>query len=205
VVDTGSSTASSLGTGKDGVRVVEAPGTPAVAIVTPAPAAAASPAPATPAVPTASPPATASSRDADEGAAIAALMTASPAPTAPAMATTTATTPPATATPAATAAPGPTVLARADVNAALGNFGALAAAIHGGYTAEGLRIDAVAAGSLFAKAGLRAGDVVTSVDGHPLHSLDDAANLYARAPGMKAATASVVRGGKPVTLRVSIQ
>jgi S1-C subfamily serine protease len=97
------------------------------------------------------------------------------------------------------------VLARADVNAALGNFGAMSAAIHGGFTAEGLRIDSVAAGSLFAKAGLRAGDVVTSVDGRPLHSLDDAANLYARAPAMKAATASVLRGGKPVTLRVSIQ
>jgi S1-C subfamily serine protease len=97
------------------------------------------------------------------------------------------------------------VLARTDVNAALGNFGAMSAAIHGAFTAEGLRIDAVAAGSLFAKAGLRAGDVVTSVDGRPLHSLDDAANLYARAPAMKAATASVLRGGKPVTLRVSIQ
>jgi membrane-associated protease RseP (regulator of RpoE activity) len=201
VVDAGSSTASSLGTGKDGVRVVEAPGTPAVAIVTPAPTAV-TPAPtAAPTAPTAvttgptTIAAAPTSRDAVEGAAIAALMTGAPAPSSPATATVT----------AAAAPAGPTVLARADVNAALGNFGAMSAAIHGGFTAEGLRIDSVAAGSLFAKAGLRAGDVVTSVDGRPLHSLDDAANLYARAPAMKAATASVLRGGKPVTLRVSIQ
>jgi len=181
-----------LGTGKDGVRVVEAPGTPAVATVTTAP---------TPnAGPVAAPAPAATSRDAEEGAAIAALMTGAPAPTTTAAATTTV-----AATTTAAPAGGPTVLARADLNAALGNFGALSSAIHAGFTADGLRIDSVATGSLFAKAGLRAGDVVASVDGHPLHSLDDAAELYARAPSAKAMTASVLRGGKPMTLRVSIQ
>lgn len=157
--------ATPIGTGKDGVRVVQAPAAPAAA-----------------------------TREAQEGAAIAALMTGTPAPTTTAAATT-------------TTAPGdgPAVLARADVNAALRNFGSLSSSIRGGFTADGLHIDSVAAGSLFAKAGLRAGDIVASVDGHALHSLDDAANLYARAPAVKAMTASVLRGGKPVTLHVSIQ
>ena len=68
-----------------------------------------------------------------------------------------------------------------------------------------MRVDSVAAGSLFAKAGLRPGDVVASVDGHALHSLDDAADLYARAGRARSVTAQVVRAGKPVTLHVSIQ
>ncbi len=183
-----------LGTGKDGVRVVEAPGTPATVTVTTAPAAAPAviPAVAKPVAATPAPvrPAT---KGADDGAALAAVMTGTPAPATPALATTT------------VPADGPAVLARADVSAALANFGALSGSIRGGFTADGLRIESVAAGSLFAKAGLRAGDVVASVDGHALRSLDDAAELYARAPAAKAMTASVLRGGKPVTLRVSIQ
>ena len=182
-----------LGTGKDGVRVVEAPAAapapvPVVAAApAPAPVVAAAPAP----VPTPARAARPASRGADDGAALAAIMTGSPAPATPAVATTTTT--------------GPTVLARADVSAALGNFTTLSSSIRGGFTAGGLRIDSVAAGSVFAKAGLRAGDVVASVDGHALRSLDDAAELYARAPAARAMTASVLRGGKPVTLRVSIQ
>ena len=182
-----------LGTGKDGVRVVEAPAAapapvPVVAAApAPAPVVAAAPAP----VPTPARAARPASRGADDGAALAAIMTGSPAPATPAVATTITT--------------GPTVLARADVSAALGNFTTLSSSIRGGFTAGGLRIDSVAAGSVFAKAGLRAGDVIASVDGHALRSLDDAAELYARAPAARAMTASVVRGGKPVTLRVSIQ
>ena len=40
---------------------------------------------------------------------------------------------------------------------------------------------------------------------HALRSLDDAAELYARAPAARAMTSSVLRRGTPVTLRVSIQ
>ncbi len=60
-------------------------------------------------------------------------------------------------------------------------------------------------GSVFAKAGLVAGDLVTSVDGKPLRSLDDAADLYARASKARSMNAQLVRGGKPVALRVAIQ
>jgi hypothetical protein len=156
-------------------------GTPTVVAptVTPTPVVTASPTP---------PPA----KVADEAAALAAVMTGSPAPAIPATVT-------------ATVPAGPTVIAHADVSAALANFGALAGAIHGGFTADGLHIDAVAPGSLFAKAGLRAGDVIASVDGKPLRSLDDAANLYARASTARTLTAQIVRSGSPVTLRVAIQ
>ena len=58
---------------------------------------------------------------------------------------------------------------------------------------------------MFARAGLRAGDVITAVDGKPMRGLDDAAELYAQASSLRAVSLQVVRGGKPVTLRVSIQ
>jgi len=97
------------------------------------------------------------------------------------------------------------VLPRGDVRAALGNFGTLAGSIHGAFTPTGVRVDSVASGSLFAKAGLRGGDVIASVDGVPLRSLDDAADLYARAASARNVSVAIVRGGKPVTLRVAIQ
>ena len=52
---------------------------------------------------------------------------------------------------------------------------------------------------------LRAGDTVSTVDGKALHTIDDAADLYARFAGVKAATVQLIRNGKPVTLRVAIQ
>lgn len=178
-------------------RVVSATGAP----VTPAPAAtppAAAPIAATPITTAAAPPAT--------------------APAAPAPITTAglqidpavAVVIPPTAEPAAPdAAPQPSELAialvRADVAAALTDFGKLSTSAKGAFTPAGLRLDKLADGSLYVKAGLRPGDIVTAVDGKPLHSIDDAADLYARAGGLKAVTVLLVRGGKPLTLRVAIQ
>jgi hypothetical protein len=96
-------------------------------------------------------------------------------------------------------------LAKPDVAKALADFGKLATAAKGGFTPEGLRLDRIAPDSLYAHAGLHDGDTVTAVDGKPLHSIDDAADLYARAGAIKTATVSVLRGGKPITLRVAIQ
>jgi len=107
-----------------------------------------------------------------------------------------------TAVPAAEA---PLVISRNEVNAALGNFGALAGSIHGSFTPTGAKLDTIADGSLFAKAGLRSGDTITAVNGQPLRSIDDAANVYARVSNAKLLTVLVQRAGKPVTLRVSIQ
>jgi len=115
-------------------------------------------------------------------------------------------TPEVAATPATPATnDGATVIAKADVTAALGNFGALASAVRGSFGADGAHLDAIAPDSLFAKAGLQAGDTVTAVNNKPLRSLDDAATLYARAGTLKSATIQVTRAGKPISLRLAIQ
>jgi S1-C subfamily serine protease len=100
---------------------------------------------------------------------------------------------------------GEVVLARREVEAALADFGAVAAAFHATFTPAGVNVAAVLDGSLFAKVGLRAGDVIAAVDGRPLRSLDDVAALYARAGALRAITAQVIRGGQPVMLRAVIQ
>ena len=76
--------------------------------------------------------------------------------------------------------------------------------MHGSFTSSGALIDGVSDGTIFQRIGLRAGDLITSIDGARLRSLDDAANLYARAASAKAITAQIARSGKPLTLRVTI-
>ncbi len=102
-------------------------------------------------------------------------------------------------------APGLTTIPRVELRAALSNFGKLSAAFHGSFVANGVKVDGVTEGSLFARVGLRAGDIVRAVDNIPLHSIDDAADLYARAGTARNITIQVVRGGKPLTLRVTFQ
>jgi hypothetical protein len=96
-------------------------------------------------------------------------------------------------------------ITRRELDAALADFGALAQGFRATLTPEGARVTHVAAGAVFAKAGLRAGDLITSVDGRPLRSLDDVALLYARAPGLRSVAAQVTRGGAPIVIRVAIQ
>ncbi len=98
-----------------------------------------------------------------------------------------------------------TRVSRAELHAALGDFAGLTASMRGAFTPAGARIDVVAPGTVFAKAGLRNGDVITSVDGQPLTSIDDAAELYIRAGSAKAANVQLLRAGKPMTLRLAIQ
>ena len=171
-----------ISAGQDGVRVADAPdvtGAPG------APTTASSPAPTQPApVQPAPTPATSDAADA-----FAAALTAS-----------------APATPTAAPAAGtPVVLGRHEADVALADFGALAGAVHGSFTPAGAKLESLAPGSLFAKAGLRAGDTVTAVDGKPLRTLDDAADLYARAATVRTVTVAVLRAGKPLTVRLSIQ
>lgn len=111
----------------------------------------------------------------------------------------------ATSSDAPTLLPLPTMLSKSDVAAALSNFGALAGSMRGSFTPAGAKIDSMAPDSLLAKAGLRPGDVITSINNQPLRSLDDAANLYARAGSMKVATIVFQRSGKPLMLRLAIQ
>lgn len=136
---------------------------------------------------------------------------ASPRPAvAPAPAVTPSPAPSRVASPTPAVAPAPAggaapVLTRAEVDAALANFSALTVAFRASFAPDGVKVESVLDGSVFAKAGLRAGDVIASVEGRPLRSLDDVAALYARAGSLRAVTAQVVRGGKLLTLRVSIQ
>jgi hypothetical protein len=101
--------------------------------------------------------------------------------------------------------PGAALISRGELDSALADFAALTAAVHASFSAAGVTVDSVGDGTIFQRAGLRGGDVITAVDGVRLRSLDDAANLYARAPTAKAVTAQIVRGGKPMTLHVVIQ
>jgi type II secretory pathway component PulC len=109
------------------------------------------------------------------------------------------------AAPAAPVAEPATMVSRKELNAALGDFAGLTAAMRGAFTPAGTRIDVVAPGTVFAKAGLRSGDVITSVDGQPIKSIDDAADLYIRAGSAKTANVQLLRAGKPMTLRLAIQ
>jgi len=97
------------------------------------------------------------------------------------------------------------VVSSAEIDSALENFGMLIGSVRGAFTPNGARIDLVADGSMFAKLGVRAGDVVASVDGKPLRTLDDAADLYARGSSARTVTVQVVRGGKPITLEIAIR
>jgi len=99
----------------------------------------------------------------------------------------------------------PVAIARGDLDRALTDFAALSAGIRARFSASGVIVDSVGDGTIFQRAGLRAGDVITTVDGQRLHTLDDAANLYARASAIKAMTVQIVRAGQPATLRVVIQ
>jgi len=96
-------------------------------------------------------------------------------------------------------------LTRKELSLALSDFSALASGLRAAFTPTGLRVDGVVAHSLFARAGLRAGDVITGVDGQPLRSLDDAAELYARASSARNIWISVLRAGKPASLHVTIK
>jgi len=115
---------------------------------------------------------------------------------------------PATEPRAATATavrPGDAVVSRSELDTALADFAALTAGVRASFSTEGVVVAGVGDGTIFQRAGLRAGDVVTAVDGVRLRSLDDAANLYARASTARTMTAQIVRAGKPATLHVVIQ
>lgn len=106
----------------------------------------------------------------------------------------------------ADARPGEVVLiSRGDLDRALADFTALSAGLHGSFSTTGFRIDRVVDGTIFERAGLRAGDVITAVDGIRPRSIDDAANLYARASSARAMSAQILRNARPATLHVVIQ
>lgn len=97
------------------------------------------------------------------------------------------------------------VIARRDLDAALADFGTLTRSLRGTFQPNGAKLEHISTGSVFAKAGLREGDVVMAVDGRPVRSIDDAAELYVRAQTTRATNVQILRAGRAITLKVQIR
>ena len=92
-------------------------------------------------------------------------------------------------------------LSRREFDAAISDFDALGRDLHVTQTADGVRVDEVAPGSLAYRMGVRAGDVVLDVDGKKLRSMNDAAAIYARLMDADKFAVKVRRGTGVMTLR----
>jgi general secretion pathway protein C len=55
-------------------------------------------------------------------------------------------------------------------------------------------------GSLYEKLGLQPGDVIKTINGQPLNSMEDAIRLYQQMPNVNAVQMEIMRGGKPELL-----
>jgi general secretion pathway protein C len=60
----------------------------------------------------------------------------------------------------------------------------------------GFQVRQMQPGSLYEKLGLRSGDIVKSVNGQPLNSVEDAMKLYQQMANLNAAQVEISRGGK---------
>lgn len=116
--------------------------------------------------------------------------------------------PPAVTRPAPPVSPataGPLVLDKKDLDAALGDFATLTKDSRLTLGPTGVAFAHVAPASLFARIGLRDGDRVVAINGTAIHSIDDAASLYAQLGGMKQLTLDVVRGAGHVSLHADLR
>ncbi|HJS57946.1 MAG TPA: type II secretion system protein N [Vicinamibacteria bacterium] len=69
----------------------------------------------------------------------------------------------------------------------------------------GLRLVRVASGTLLTELGLQAGDVLTEVNGTPTDSLPALVGLWTRLQNETALRATVLRGGRPLQLSVTLR
>jgi type II secretory pathway component PulC len=69
----------------------------------------------------------------------------------------------------------------------------------------GVSLARIAQGSLLTDVGLRQGDVITELNGTRIDGLATLMGLYARLQGEKELKAVVLRGGRPVSLRINLQ
>ena len=69
----------------------------------------------------------------------------------------------------------------------------------------GFLVREIQPGSLYEKLGLRIGDVIRSVNGRPVNTVDDAMQAYQRVSNQRDVRVEVVRGGQPTTLQYSFQ
>lgn len=61
----------------------------------------------------------------------------------------------------------------------------------------GFAVRRISPGSLYAELGLRAGDVIKTVNGQPVNTAEDAIRLYQQMPNISAVQMEITRGGKP--------
>jgi general secretion pathway protein C len=112
---------------------------------------------------------------------------------------------------AAPADPGSRVLERREVERRLGEEASrilaettLIPALDAGHVA-GFTLSRVPEGSLLTDAGLRAGDVLTSINDTPIDSMATLISLWPRLQGESTLHAVVLRNGQPVSLTVSLR
>ena len=61
----------------------------------------------------------------------------------------------------------------------------------------GFTVRQIQPGSLYAELGLRAGDVIKTVNGQPINTAEDAIKLYQQMPNIPSVQMEITRGGKP--------
>jgi S1-C subfamily serine protease len=69
----------------------------------------------------------------------------------------------------------------------------------------GFLVREITPGSLYEKLGLKAGDVIRSVNGSPVNNLDDAMQLYKKLGTVGQVLIEINRGGKAETLEYTIR
>jgi general secretion pathway protein C len=67
-------------------------------------------------------------------------------------------------------------------------------------TGGGFTVRQIQPGSLYAELGLRAGDVIKTVNGQPINTAEDAIKLYQQMPNIPSVQIEITRGGKPENL-----
>lgn len=60
-------------------------------------------------------------------------------------------------------------------------------------------------GSVYEKLGLQAGDVIRSVNGQPVNTIEDAMRLYTQSKGTRNVRLEIVRSGRPEMLQYNVQ
>jgi type II secretory pathway component PulC len=96
-------------------------------------------------------------------------------------------------------------LARAELNKELGDFGRIMSAVQVKVATDGgFSIAHLQAGSWPQKIGLKEGDVVRSVAGERISTVDDAARVYARLRTLKSFDVELDRAGDPVVLHYKV-
>ncbi|HET8647431.1 MAG TPA: PDZ domain-containing protein, partial [Vicinamibacteria bacterium] len=77
--------------------------------------------------------------------------------------------------------------------------------VQNGSQVDGFAITRMPEGTLLSEAGLRAGDVVTEINGTAIDSLATLISLWPRLQNETTVRAVVLRGGQPLTLTLSVR